>query len=103
MSDADEKRQRPRSPATVPISATRGNALFDRAVGAIGIDDGTSRWLLYSVLNMLGATPATLSPEELGHALPEVDRRLRQLVLAAQADAAMTRLYKTLMSWDGSG
>jgi hypothetical protein len=39
-----------------------------------------------------------LTADELGHLLPEVDRRLRQLVPEAQADAALKRLYQVLFA-----
>ena len=91
MSDADGKGM-----ATVPIDAVKGNALFEKAVAAIGLEDATTRWLCVSVLNTIGTTPQKLTPEELGNLLPEVDRRLRKLVQEAQADAAMKRLYRVL-------
>ena len=81
---------------TVPISTAKGNALFEKAVAAIGLDDGTTRWLFVAVLNTIGGAPADLTPEELGNLLPEIDRRLRKLVQEAQADAAMKRLYRVL-------
>jgi hypothetical protein len=91
MSDADSKRM-----PTVPIDAVKGNALFEKAVVAIGLDDATTRWLFSSVLKTLGTTAVALTPEELGNLLPEVDRRLRKLLQDAQADAAMKRLYRVL-------
>ena|SRR5438132_6679536 len=90
MSDRD------RHNPTVPISTVKGNALFENAVAAVGLDDGTTRWLFVSVLNAIGAAPGKLTPEDLGNLLPEVDRRLRKLVQDAQADAAMKRLYRVL-------
>ena len=65
---------------TVPISGVNGNALFEKAVAAVGLDETAMRWLFVSVLNTIGTTPAHLTPEELGNLLPEVDRRLRKLV-----------------------
>jgi hypothetical protein len=82
--------------STVPIGAAKGNALFEKAIAAIGLDDNTTRWLAVSVLNTIGATPVTLTPEELGNLLPEFDRRLRKLIQDAQADKAMRRLYRVL-------
>jgi hypothetical protein len=81
---------------TVPISQARGNALFEKAVAAIGFDEGTMRWLFVSVLNTVGTEPEKVTPDELGHLLPEVDRRLRKLVTDAQADGAIKRLYRVL-------
>lgn len=91
MSQADGKNL-----PTVPVAAATGNALFEKAVAAVGLDDATTRWLLVSVLNTIGATPAKLTPEELGNLLPEIDRRLRKLVQEAQADAAVKRVYRVL-------
>jgi hypothetical protein len=78
---------------TVPISTAKGNALFEKAVAAVGLDDGTTRWLLVAALNTVGVGSMELSPDDLGNVLPEIDRRLRQLVQDVQADAAMKRLY----------
>ena len=48
MSDAKGKPM-----ATVPVDAAKGNALFEKAVVAIGLDDTTTRWLCVSVLNTI--------------------------------------------------
>jgi hypothetical protein len=81
---------------TVPLAAANGNALFEKAVAAIGLDEATTRWLSVGALNTIGATPAKLTPEELGNLLPEFDRRLRKLLPDAQADTAIKRLYRVL-------
>ena len=86
---------------TVPINTVYGNALFERAIAALGLDEATTRWMLVSVLNTLGATPEALTPDELGNLLPEIDRRLRKLVPDAQADAAVKRLYNVLFEHAG--
>jgi hypothetical protein len=96
MSDAEGKGVR-----TVPIDAVKGNAIFEKAVAAIGLEETTTRWLCVSVLNTIGTTPQKLTPDELGNLLPEVDRRLRKLVQEAQADAAMKRLYRVLFEQAG--
>src|SRR4051794_10066250 len=62
MGDHDSK-----SKATVPVDTTVGNALFEKAVVAIGLDRGTTRWLFVSVLHAIGADPSTLTAEELGN------------------------------------
>jgi hypothetical protein len=98
MSDSGKGRKHEH---TVPMGIAEGNRLFERAVAAIGMDDGTVRWLLVSALKTVGASPKALTPDELGTMLPEVDRRLRQLVQPEQADKAMARLYQTLMDWAG--
>jgi len=89
--------------STVPIASAQGNALFENAVRAIGLEDTTTRWLCFSVLKTIGASPMNLTPEELGNVLPEVDRRLRKLVQEPQADAAMKRLYRVLFDQAESG
>src|SRR2546423_10886937 len=91
MSNADGKGM-----PTVPIGAIDGNALFDKAVTAIGLDEATTRWLIVSVLNTIGSTPARLTPEELGNLLPEFDRRLRKLLPDGKAEDAVKRLYRVL-------
>ena len=91
MSDVDGKAQ-----PTIPLAAAAGNALFEKAVAAIGLDEATTRWLSMSTLNTIGATPAKLTAEELGNLLPEFDRRLRKLLPEGQADAAVKRLYRVL-------
>jgi hypothetical protein len=91
MSDADGKAQ-----PTVPLAAAKGNTLFEKAIAAMGLDEGTTRWLAMSALNTIGATPSKLTPEELGNLLPEFDRRLRKLLPDAQADTAIKRLYRVL-------
>jgi hypothetical protein len=90
MGDAGKERE------TQAIGVQKGNPLFEKAVAAIGFDDGTTRLLLVSVLRTLGAEPASLTGDDLGHVLPEIDRRLRQLVPEAQADAALKRIYRVL-------
>jgi hypothetical protein len=97
MRDASGKgNSKSKSNATIPITAETGNELFERAVEAIGLDRGTTRWLFVSVLNAIGTTPATLTPDELGNVLPTVDQRIRQLIQAKEADAAMARLFRVL-------
>ena len=96
MSDGEGKGVR-----TVPIDAVKGNAIFEKAVAAIGLEETTTRWLCVSVLNTIGTTPQKLTPDELGNLLPEVDRRLRKLVQEPQADAAMKRLYRVLFEQAG--
>ncbi len=82
---------------TVPMAGAWGNALYERVVAAIGLDERTTRWLVTSILNPVGSTPTSLTPDELGHLLPEFDRRLRKLVRGAQADAAVKRLFHVVL------
>ena len=88
MGNADKDR------TTLAIGVLEGNKLFEKAVAAINLDAGKT--LLQSVVKTLGIAPAALTPDDLGHLLPEIDRRLRQLVPDAQADAALKRLYRVL-------
>ncbi len=86
----------PKNLPTIPLSTAQGNALFEKAIAAIGLDDATTRWLAVSTLNTIGAAPPLLTPEELGNLLPEFDRRLRKLLPDDKADAAVKRLYRVL-------
>jgi hypothetical protein len=86
---------------TVSMGTVSGNPLFERAVTAIGLDGNTTRWLLVSVLSTVGCAPDALTPDELGHLLPEVDRRLRLLIKEPEADAAMKRLYNVMFDQAG--
>jgi len=86
---------------TVPIDLVHGNALFENAVAAIGLDETTTRSLFASVLKTIGTKPLHLTPDELGNLLPEIDRRLRKLLPDAQADVAMKRLYAVLFDLAG--
>jgi hypothetical protein len=98
MGDSDTKNK---NKATVPIDQTVGNDLFEKAVAAVGLDRGTTRWLFVSVLHAIGADPISLTAEDLGNVLQEVDRRIRQLVQPKQADEAMARLYRVMFDQAG--
>jgi hypothetical protein len=98
MADSTRGKGSPLDPkATVPLGLTNGNELFEKAVVAIGLDGMTTRWLLISVLGATGTEPSALTPDDLGAALPEVERRLRQLVQPSQADDCMARLRRILI------
>jgi hypothetical protein len=88
---------------TMSMGTSRGNPLFESAVAAIGLDEGTTRWLLVAVLSTIGVSPEALTPDELGLLLPEMDRRLRLLLKEQQADAAMKRLYNVLFDQAAPG
>src|SRR5437763_1404189 len=45
---------------TLPIGTATGNSLFEKSVAAVGLDEAATRWLLVSILNTIGAAPATL-------------------------------------------
>jgi hypothetical protein len=93
----------PKDKETLSMGKVHGNALFEKAVTAIGMDDATTRWLLVSVMSTIACPPDALTPDDLGNLLPEVDRRLRLLMKEAQADEAMKRLYRVLFDQAGSG
>jgi hypothetical protein len=82
---------------TVPICYVKGNTFFEKTITVVGLDQAMMRWLLASVLNMIGSTPTSLTPDDLGILLPEIDRRLRKLVQPAQADLAMKRIFRVLV------
>jgi hypothetical protein len=104
MTHSDRKGRKPTpTPTAIPLHAAAGNELFEKAVAAIALDELTTRWLLVSVLRTIGARPQTLTPDELGVLLPEVDRRLRQLTQPEQADRGMACLRRALMGWQESG
>ena len=73
------------------------NAIDGGGARAIGLDGMTTRWLLISVLDATGTEPSALTPDDLGTALPEIERRLRQLVQPGQADDSMARLRRILI------
>jgi hypothetical protein len=77
-----------------------GNELFERAVAAIGFDGSMVRPLLAQVMKSIGAGPQSLTPDELGTLIPEIERRLRLAVPSDSADQAARGLMKLLLSWD---
>jgi hypothetical protein len=85
--------------STTELNTRRGNKLFERAVAALGHDKTAMRWMMVSALQTIGSTPAAMTPEELGVLLPEISRRLRQLLLSDQAEEAQARLSSALMKW----
>jgi hypothetical protein len=97
MSDSSDRHSYANS--TTELNTRRGNKLFERAVTALGHDATAMRWMMVSALETLGTTPVAMTPEELGVLLPEISRRLRQLLLADQADEAQARLSSALMKW----
>ena len=80
-------------------SYVTGNALFDRAVFAIGLDGALTRQLLSAVIASIGSAPKEVTPDELGAVLPEIESRLRLLVPADQAHKSAARLRDMLLKW----
>jgi hypothetical protein len=86
---------------TMPIaSIVSGNRLFEGAVAAIGLDQTPVRRLLRETLEAVATTPGAVTPDELGGALPEVERRVRMLATPEIADAAINRLRRFLINWE---
>jgi hypothetical protein len=77
-----------------------GNALFERAVAAVGFDGNMVRPLLAQIVRSVGAEPDELTPDDLGHLIPEVERRLRMAVPSDAAVQAVKGLVSLLLSWD---
>jgi hypothetical protein len=102
MKDQQDKGGK-KPPTTVQFKTHGGNSLFERAVRALGHDGQAMRWMLTSVLETMGTTPEKMTPDELGASIPEVGRRLRQLLLSDQADEAVARLNSALMHWADGG
>jgi len=80
-----------------------GNPLFETAVGTIGFDPDVMRRVLTSTANAIGAYPDSLTPQELGVLLPEIERRLRQLAPGDRVDDAMRALQRLLLGWSAEG
>ncbi len=78
-----------------------GNALFEAAVCATGLDDAVARRVMTSVVNTIGTYPDELDPDELGLLLPEIERRLGPLAPAERVSGAMQALQHLLLGWDG--
>jgi hypothetical protein len=77
-----------------------GNELFERSIKAVGFDGNMVRPLLAQIIHSVGAAPDSLTPDELGHLIPEIERRLRLAVPSDSADQAVRGLVNLLLSWD---
>ncbi len=86
---------------TVPLSDfVAGNDLFGRAAFAIGLDGKTSRHLLREALAAVGSTPQTVTKQELGWLLPEIESRLHLLVPEDLAADCIARVRTLLLTYD---
>jgi hypothetical protein len=94
--------RRPREDeSTVPFKTqSAGNDLYHRALFAIGKHSSAVATILESTMRAIGASPATLSLDELGAMLPEIERRLRLLAPPDEAGASMGRLRRLMFAWD---
>lgn len=92
--DRDERRT---EPMNIHI---RGNALFDRVVFAIGLDQAATRFMVADLLRTIGSSPQDMTPDELGALLPTLEHRVRLMVPGDPADNAVARLRQLLFKWD---
>jgi hypothetical protein len=85
--------------ATIPFQQILrgGNQLFGRAVDALG---GANSLILRDTLKAMGSGPEVVTADELGVALPEIERRVRLLLQPQAASDAMARLRHVLLSWE---
>jgi hypothetical protein len=83
---------------TVPFKKSiAGNDLFDRAVEG---EDPTLAAVLAETLTLVGIAPEELTADQLGHVLPEVERRLRLLMQGDQARAVIMRMRRVVLGWE---
>ena len=86
---------------TTPLAAfAGGNALFERAVTAVGLNEAFSRRVLSEVFGSIGSSPMEASADELGLLLPEVERRMLLALPFETAAPAMARLRRMLLAWE---
>ncbi len=76
-----------------------GNDLFYRAVFAMGMNGTASGTILIDTLVALGSSPLTVTIEELGASLMEIERRLRLLVQPDDATKTIARLRHFILRW----
>ena len=89
-----------RDDETEPFSTQiAGNELYHRAMFAIGLSGAAVSAVLIETLRALGSTPSSLTIDELGAMLPEIERRLRMLCPPEDAGARMTRLRRLVLEW----
>jgi hypothetical protein len=76
-----------------------GNELYHRAMFAIGMHGYAVTTVLKDSLRIIGATPGSLSIDDLGVMLPEIERRLRLLAPPDEVAGAMQRLRRLMFEW----
>ena len=99
MSDDEGERQR-RNTVGIPMFIP-GNALFDRAAYAIGLDGMVSRQLLADALKLIDVAPGDVTPDQLGALLTLIDHRIRLVTTPDIADRAAARLRSLLFNLEG--
>jgi hypothetical protein len=75
-----------------------GNSLFRGASVALGLQGHTARILISEVLKRSGFAPETVTVDELGGLLPEVEILVRKLMPSEMAQERMQRLQRFLIS-----
>lgn len=86
---------------TLPIrQLISGNDLFTRAADVLSPDGGATM-MLASTIKAIGSTPTTVTLDELGAMLPEIERRMLQMFPPEDTRRAMSRLRGLIVSWDG--
>ena len=74
-----------------------GNALFTATVKALGLDIAAIGLVLQTTLAAAGATAMTVTLDDIGMLLPEIERRVRLLAPPDVATSAMKRLRTFLL------
>jgi hypothetical protein len=86
--------------ATIPFDkAVIGNELFERVLDSVLLDHVFSLVLL-ETLGIIGSSPATMSMEELTAMLPEIERRLRQIVQPERARRTLARVRTMILDYE---
>ena len=75
-----------------------GNDLFARAVLALGNPIGSV--VMRDTVRALGTVPEALTIDELGAALPEIERRIRTVLSPSASGDALARLRTLILHWD---
>ncbi len=94
---------------TARISTLFGNPVFEKAVAAMDLDPNLSRSVLDGALKAVGNHRNSVTVEDLGFLLPELDKRFRTALhedAARQAIAGIRRLVLTRkrseeLAWGG--
>ncbi len=85
---------------TVTLSRVGGNLLFERSIGALGLDPTLMSRVLGEVLLRSGTTPMRVSPDDIGFVLPEIERRMLMLAPLERVKPGMGRLRRLILTWE---
>lgn len=77
-----------------------GNELFHRAIFAIGMNGIAASTMLAETLETVGSSPSSVTIDELGALMGEIERRLRLLLPPEQAGRAIAGLRNMVMRWE---